>query len=225
MERWGEVDRYIVDLFGLHDEALDEAVAASRAAGLPQIHVSAVQGKLLHVLARAVGARRILEVGTLAGFSGIWLARALPADGRLVTLELDPRHARVAQANFERAGLADRIEIMVGPAIESLATLATLADAGADPFDMVFIDADKESYADYLDGALRLARPGALIVADNVVRQGRLADPADTDPRVVGVRRFAERLATDPRVSGTIAQMVGDKSYDGLAFAVVLETD
>ena len=214
---WTAVDGYIENLFLPDDPALTAALADSAAAGLPEIAVSPAQGKLLTLLARAAGARRILEIGTLGGYSAICLARALPPDGRLVTLELIPRHAEVARANIARAGLAERVEVRVGPAAESLAHLAA---EGAPPFDLIFIDADKPSYAAYLEGVMPLARPGALLIADNVVRQGRILDPGD-DANAQGARRFNERLAADPRLSAVVLQTVGSKGYDGLAIAVV----
>jgi predicted O-methyltransferase YrrM len=219
VQRWTVVDDYIADLFGLGGDALDEGLRASAAGGLPSIQVSAAQGKLLHLLARAIGAKRILEIGTLGGYSTIWLGRALPPDGRLVTLELDSHHADVARANLARAGLGAIVEVIVGPA---LATLARLAEQAVEPFDMVFIDADKERYPDYLEWSVRLSRPGTLIVADNVVRQGQIVEPDNGDTRVQGIRRFNEQLAADPRLTATIVQTVGAKGYDGLAFAVVL---
>jgi predicted O-methyltransferase YrrM len=200
------------------DEALEAALEGSEAAGLPAIQVAANQGKLLHLLARLQGARSILEVGTLGGYSTIWLARALPPGGRLITLELEPRHAEVARANIARAGLAERVEVRVGPASESL---PRLTQEGVEPFDLVFIDADKEGYPDYLGWALRLTRPGSLIVADNVVRGGALIDPDSSDPRVQAVRRFIELVAAEPRLDATVIQTVGSKGYDGLAFALV----
>ena len=221
MERWGEVDRYIGDVFGLDDPVLDEAVRATQAAGMPQIQVSAVHGRLLQVLARAVNARRILEIGTLGGYSAIWLGRALPLDGRLVTLELEARHAEVARGNIDRAGLSDRVEVVVGPAVE---TLKRMVGEATEPFDFVFIDADKESYPDYLELSVSLSRPGTLIVADNVVRQGQVADPSNADPRVQAVRQFNELLAADDRLTATVMQTVGAKSYDGLALAVVRDS-
>ncbi len=214
-----DVDQYLTATLGLHDEGLNAALRASDEGGLPAIAVSAPLGMLLHVLARAIGARRILEIGTLGGYSAIWLARALPADGRLVTLELDAHHAEVARANLERAGLTSVSEVVVGPAGESLQRMAT---EGAEPFDLVFIDADKEGYPAYLEGVMRLAHPGTLIVADNVVRGGQIADQGNTDSRVLGVRTFIELLAADPRVSATVIQTVGAKGYDGVAVAVVL---
>ncbi|MBA3850746.1 MAG: O-methyltransferase [Chloroflexi bacterium] len=219
-DRWTAVDSYINDLLVPPDSVLEAALEASEAAGLPAIQVAANQGKLLHLLARLQGARSILEVGTLGGYSTIWLARALPVDGRLVTLELDPRHAEVARSNLTRAGLAERVEVRVGPALE---TLARLADEDAGPFDLVFIDADKEGYPDYLGWALRLTRPGSLVVADNVVRDGAVIDPASSDPRVQAMRRFTQLLADEPRLDATVLQTVGNKGYDGLAFALVVK--
>ncbi|MEJ7752216.1 MAG: O-methyltransferase [Candidatus Limnocylindrales bacterium] len=217
-DRWTAVDSYINDLLVRPDAALEAALEGSEAAGLPAIQVAANQGKLLHLLVRLQGARTILEVGTLGGYSTIWLARALPPDGRLVTLELDPTHAEVASANIARAGLVARVEVRVGPASESL---SRLTQEGVEPFDMVFIDADKEGYPDYLDWALRLTRPGSLIVADNVVRGGAVMDPASSDPRVQAVRRFIELVAAEPCLDATVIQTVGSKGYDGLAFALV----
>ncbi|HEY8135426.1 MAG TPA: O-methyltransferase [Candidatus Limnocylindrales bacterium] len=220
MDRWNAVDDYIVDTFDLDDDVLRAAVEASVAAGMPQIQVSAALGRFLNLQARAIGAHRILEVGTLAGYSSIWLARALPADGRLVTLELSPKHADVARGNLARAGLDAVAEVRVGPATDSLAAL--VADK-VEAFDMVFIDADKEGYPDYLEWSLRLSRPGTLIVADNVVRGGAIIEPDHADSRVRGIRRFNEMLARDHRVNATIMQTVGAKGYDGIAFAVVLD--
>lgn len=215
---WTAVDDYIEQLFLPDDPALTAALADSVAAGLPTIAVSPAQGKLLMILARASGARRILEIGTLGGYSAIWLARALPGGGRLVSLELEPKHAGVARANIARAGLAGRVEVRVGPAVESLAHLAA---EGAEPFDFVFIDADKPGYVDYLHGAMRLSRPGTLIVADNVVRQGKVLDAAGDDSNAQGARRFNEELAAEPRLSAVVLQTVGSKGHDGLAIAVV----
>lgn len=217
-EQWTAVDNYITGLFDPADNILTAALADSTAAGLPEIAVSAAQGKLLTVLARAMGARHILEIGTLGGYSAICLARALPADGRLITLEYSPLHAEVARANIARAGLADRVEVIVGPAGE---TLPQLAADGRGPFDLIFIDADKPGYPDYLGWSLQLARPRTLIIADNVVRDGRVVDPNSDDLNVQGVRRFNELLAAEPRVSATIVQTVGSKGYDGLAIALV----
>jgi predicted O-methyltransferase YrrM len=217
-EKWTAVDRYLTDLLLPSDPALESALQASVAAGLPSIHVTPNLGKLLALLAQVQGARSILEVGTLGGYSAIWLARALPADGRLVTLESDSKHAEVARANFARAGLTDVIDLRLGPALD---TLPQLAAEGRGPFDLIFIDADKPAYPDYLAWALRLSRRGSLIVADNVVRNGRVADAADDDPAVQGVRQFLELLAAEPRVSATAIQTVGSKGYDGLALALV----
>jgi predicted O-methyltransferase YrrM len=218
MDRWNAVDDHLVDLFGLDDDVLRAAVADGLAAGMPQIQVSATLGRFLNLQARAVSARRILEIGTLAGYSSIWLARALPNDGKLVTLELEPRHAEVARGNLARAGLADLAEVRVGPAA---ASLEAMVNDKVEPFDMVFIDADKEGYPDYLEWSLKLARPGTLIVADNVVRGGAIIDANSADTRVQGIRRFNEMLARDPRVDATILQTVGTKGYDGIAFALV----
>jgi predicted O-methyltransferase YrrM len=214
-ERWRAVDDFITGMLVGPDPALDAALAANRAAGLPPIDVSPAQGKLLHLLARAIGARRVLEIGTLGGYSTIWLGRALGPDGRVVTLEREPRHAAVAADNLARAGLAEQVDIVVGPALETLPDLDG-------PFDLVFVDADKPSNAAYLAHALRLSRPGALIVVDNVVRDGRVADPTDDDPAVVGSRQLTEALAAEPRLSATELQTVGSKGYDGFALALVL---
>lgn len=206
-ERWAAVDRYLEELFAPSDAALE---AARGGAG-----VSPLQGKLLHVLARLQGARTILELGTFAGYSTIWLARALPADGRLVTIEADAGRAETARGNIARAGLADVVEVRVGPALELLPQLRG-------PFDVVFLDADKRGNPEYLDWALRLSRPGSLIVADNVVRDGAILDGASADPSVQGVRRFNELLAAEPRVVATTVQTVGEKGYDGFAVALVV---
>jgi predicted O-methyltransferase YrrM len=216
--RWTAVDRYVTGLLLPQDPDLDAALAANAAAGLPAHDVSPAQGRLLELLARMCGARRILEVGTLGGYSAIWLARALPPGGRLVTLELEPRYAEVARANVARAGLDGVVEVRVGPALETLPALA--AGAGA-PFDLVFIDADKQSAAEHLRWALELTRAGGVIVADNVVRGGALADAASDDPRVRGVRALHERLAAEPRVRATTIQTVGAKGYDGFMLALV----
>src|SRR5262245_22977592 len=217
-EQWTAVDRYFTDLLVPSDPALDEALRASAAAGLPSINVSPNQGKLLQLLARVQGARTILEIGTLGGYSTIWLARALPAGGRLITLEADPLHADVARAKIARAGLADVVELRLGPAQE---TLPQLAAEKRGPFDLTFIDADKPSYPDYFAWALRLSRRGSLIIADNVVRKGAVIDAATDDPVIQGVRRFNELLAAEPRVSATAIQTVGSKGYDGFAVALV----
>ncbi len=217
-DAWTAVDRYIDTTLVGADAALDAAVAASVAAGMPQIHVSASQGKLLHLLARAMGARRILEIGTLAGYSTIWLARALPAGGRVVTIEYEPRHAEVARANFARAGVADRIELRTGRAAD---VLAALAAEHAPPFDLTFIDADKPGLADYVRATLALSRPGSMIVADNVVRDGKVADAASADAAVQGVRRMHDAIAAEPRLDATAIQTVGSKGWDGFTLAVV----
>ena len=216
--RWTAVDEYVAQLFEPPDEVLDGALAASQAAGLPSINVTVNQGRMLHLLARAVGARTVLEIGTLGGYSTIWLARALPRGGRVVTLEAEAKHADVARANFARAGLTDVIDLRLGPALE---TLPRLVEAGAGPFDLIFIDAHKPEYPEYLTWALALSRPGSLIIADNIVRNGAVADGASRDANVQGVRRFNELLAAEPRVSATVVQTVCSKGYDGFAMAVV----
>ncbi|HEY4006584.1 MAG TPA: O-methyltransferase [Pseudonocardia sp.] len=218
--RWAEVDDYFGALMIAEDPALAASLASSEAAGLPSIAVSPALGKLLRLLATAIGARRVLELGTLGGYSTIWLARALPEDGTLVTLESVPEHAEVARANIANAGLAERVELRVGPASESL---PRLAEEGGPPFDLIFIDADKEHNAEYLDWALRLSRPGTMIIVDNVVRDGKVLDRDDPDPRVKGTRRFAELLAQRPGCSATTVQTVGVKGWDGFTLAVVSE--
>lgn len=215
MDDWERVDAYIGEKLVAGDPALEAALAANAAAGLPEIDVAPNQGKFLHILARGVGARRILEIGTLGGYSTIWLARALPPGGRLVTLEAAPAHADVARDNVARAGFAETVEIRVGPALDSLPRL------GPEPFDFVFVDADKTNNAAYLDWALRLTRPGALIVCDNVVRGGRVTDATSTDPGVVGTRAFFDRLRSEPRLTATAVQTVGVKGWDGFAVAIV----
>jgi predicted O-methyltransferase YrrM len=216
---WTNIDHYVEERLLEPDPMLDAALDASRAAGLPPIHVAPNQGKLLQLLALAMGARRILEIGTLGGYSAIWLARALPTGGRLLTLEIDAGHAEVARANIERCGLANRVEIRVGRALDLLAELPE-----DPPFDLVFIDADKPSNPDYLDAALRLTRPGSLIVVDNVVREGGILD-ADGDAAVQGVRKLFDRLGSEPRVSATALQTVGCKGHDGFAIALVVSTN
>jgi len=215
-ETWTAVDRYFSDLVVQADPAIEAAMEASEAAGLPAINVSPCMGKLLNLLTRLHRARNILEIGTLGGYSTIWLGRALPPGGSLVTLEREPRHAAIARENLARAGLGETVEIVVGPALETLPGVEG-------PFDLVFIDADKPAGADYLAHALRLARPGTVIVVDNVVRSGRVADPDDTDPAVAGSRRVLHALAAEPRLSATALQTVGSKGYDGFALAVVQE--
>jgi predicted O-methyltransferase YrrM len=217
-ELWTEVDRLLDGLVVGSDPALEAALAGNAAGGLPAIDLSPTQGKLLHLLGRLAGARRILELGALGGYSTIWLARALPPDGRLISLELDPGYAEVARANVARAGLSDLVEIRVGPALETLPALAA-EDGG--PFDLVFIDADKEGTPAYFDWALALTKPGSLIVVDNAVRGGAILEPDHADSRVRAMRSFVEQLAAEPRVSATVIQTVGSKGYDGFAVALV----
>ena len=210
---WHSVDAYFEDRLVGKDNALSLAISDSTEAGLPAIAVSASQGKMLHLMALSIGAKRILEVGTLGGYSAIWLGRALPADGGLVSLEIDPRNAEVAMRNVARAGLAEKVEIVVGPALQSLPHLAG-------PFDFTFIDADRESNAAYFDHAVQLSRPGAIIIVDNVVREGHVVDP-NGNAQVQGVRRMMDAIHTDTRVSATAVQTVGVKGYDGFLMAVV----
>ena len=217
-EQWTAVEQYISELLVGSDEILEGVLRASVQGGLPPINVSPNEGKLLHLLARIRGARNILEIGTLGGYSTIWLARAVPRDGRMITLVFNPTHAAVARANLAAAGLADVVELIEGRAIE---TLPRLAAAGRGPFDMIFIDADKPSTVDYFDWALKLSRPGSVIVVDNVVRKGAIVDPANHHPDVEGIRRFNQRLAAEKRVSATAIQTVGSKGYDGFAMVVV----
>jgi predicted O-methyltransferase YrrM len=218
-QQWTDVDTYFCDLLVPSDAALDTAIESSDKAGLPAHHVAPNQGKLLQLLAQIQGARNILEIGTLAGYSTIWLSRALPTNGRLVTLECDPLHADVAQANITGAGLNHLVEIRLGNAVESLQQLET---EGGEPFDFIFIDADKPSNPIYLAWALKLARVGTLIIGDNVVRNGEVIDPNSKDAKVQGVRRFSELLAAEPRVSATALQTVGCKGYDGFILARVI---
>ena len=215
---WSAVDAFIGETLAPEDEALQGALDAAKAAGLPQIQVSPPQGRLLALLARLQGARTVLEFGTLGGYSTILLARALPRDGRLVTLEADADYAALARANIARAGLGDVVDLRVGPALE---TLPALEQEGAGPFDLVFIDADKVNTPNYFAWALDHTRPGSLIVADNVVRDGALADATSPDPAVQAQRRLHETLADDPRVSATTIQTVGSKGYDGFTIALV----
>ncbi|MGW2382483.1 O-methyltransferase [Streptomyces sp. NPDC001658] len=216
---WDDVDDYFTTQLAPQDDVLDAALRDSEAAGLPPIAVTAPQGKLLQLLAEIQGARNILELGTLGGYSTIWLARALPADGRLVSLEYDPRHAEVATRNIARAGLEKLVEVRVGPALESL---PKLADENPAPFDLVFIDADKANNPHYVEWALKLTREGSLIIVDNVVRGGRVADATSTAPDVRGTRTAIELIGSHPRLSGTAVQTVGGKGYDGFALARVL---
>ena len=217
--RWAAVDGYFADHLAPQDDALSAALAANARAGLPPHDVSPLQGRLLQVLARAVSARLVLEIGTLGGYSTIWLARALPAGGQVVTLESDPAHAAVARSNLERAGVAGSVELRVGRAIE---TMPQLAADGRGPFDLIFIDADKPSNPEYFQWALKLSRPGSLIVVDNVVRDGAVLDAASKDASVQGVRRLNALMAAEPRVSATAIQTVGSKGYDGFAVALVI---
>lgn len=200
------------------DSVLDEALQANAAASLPTIDVAPNQGKLLHLLARIQGARRILEIGTLGGYSTIWLARALPSNGKLITLEAEAKHAEVARANIQRAGLSSIVELRLGPALDSL---SQLHKEGTPRFDLIFIDADKENIPRYLEWSLRLSRPGTIIVVDNVIRDGAVVDPKDPDPRVQGVRRFFDMVAADSRLDATALQTVGTKGYDGFALMIV----
>jgi predicted O-methyltransferase YrrM len=218
--QWGEVDRYFTDLLVRPDSILAATLEASDAAGLPPINVADNQGKLLMLLALARGARNILEIGTLGGYSTIWLARALPADGHLITLEAVPTHAKVARENIERAGFGKAVEVRVGRATD---TLPQLAAEGRGPFDFIFIDANKSGYPEYFEWSLKLARRGTVIVADNVVRHGAVIDGHSRDANVIGVRRFMELVSLEPRVSATAVQTVGSKGYDGFAMAVVVE--
>ncbi|GHG15779.1 O-methyltransferase [Streptomyces filamentosus] len=216
--QWNDVDAYLTDLLVPADEALTAALADSAAAGLPEIAVAPNQGKLLHLLAQVQGARRILEIGTLGGYSTIWLARALPDGGRLISLEYDPRHAEVARGNLARAGLADRAEVRTGPALD---TLPLLEGEGAGPFDLVFVDADKANNPHYVSWALKLSRPGTLIVVDNVVRGGRVAAEDPADPAITGTRAMFDLVAREPRLDATAIQTVGAKGHDGLLLARV----
>ena len=217
-EQWTEVDRYITDHLVPPEPVLDAALQASTEAGLPEISVSPNQGKLLWLLARISGAHSVLEIGTLGGYSTIWLARALPPGGRLVTLEADPKHAAVARQNLEAAGLERIVDVRVGRALE---ILPQLVSEGAGPFDLVFIDADKPNTPEYFTWGLKLARRGSVVIVDNVVRNGALIDADSEDPAVQGMRRFLELLANEPRVTATAIQTVGSKGYDGLALALV----
>jgi predicted O-methyltransferase YrrM len=215
---WESVDDYVVERLAATDDVLDAVLDASSAAGLPAIAVSAAQGKFLHLLTRAVGASSVLEIGTLGGYSTVWFARALPRGGRVVTLEVDPHHADVARSNAAAAGVADLVDVRVGPALD---TLPLLVAEGAGPFDVVFVDADKENNAAYVRLALDLSRPGTVVVVDNVVRGGGVVDPADPDPRIRGTRALFDYLAGEPRLDSTAVQTVGAKGYDGFVLALV----
>jgi len=217
-DSWTAVDRHFAGRLLSTDEAMDDVLAANLAAGLPAIDVSPLQGKFLHLIARAIGARRILEIGTLGGYSTIWLAKAVGEAGRVVSLEFQPRYAEVARSNLERAALDDRVEIRVGPALD---LLPEIEEEKIGPFDLVFIDADKANQDAYLIWALRLSRPGTLIIGDNVVRDGEILDAATKDPPVIGIRSFLDLLGTEPRLSATALQTVGAKGWDGFAMALV----
>jgi predicted O-methyltransferase YrrM len=217
---WADVDRHLGDLLAPHDAALDRALGANQDAGLPSIDVPPLLGRFLEILIRINGARRVLEIGTLGGYSTIWMARALPPNGRLITLELEQRHADMARANLEAAAVLDRVEIRVGPALDSLKTLHT---SKAEPFDLIFIDADKQGLPDYLDWSLKLSRPGTIIVADNVVRDGKVTDPNTDDPHVRGVQRFLQKASTEPRLTSTAIPTVGARGFDGFSVSLVRE--
>ena len=216
--QWTEVDTFIAGHLTPPDESLDAVLRSSEAAGLPPIQVAPNQGKLLYLLAKMLQARNILEIGTLGGYSSIWLGRALPADGHLISLEADPKHAEVARANISRAGLDRVVEVRLGRALD---VLPKLAAGGAGPFDLIFIDADKPPYPEYFDWAIKLSRKGSVIVADNVVRHGEVIDESDDDPGVRAIRRLYDRIGSNPHVSATAIQTVGVKGYDGFIIALV----
>ena len=216
---WTAVDTYLADTLLPADPGLDTTLAANQAAGLPSIDIAPNQGMFLHLLARLARARRILEIGTLGGYSTTWLARALPTDGKLITLEFESKHAAVAQSNIARAGLANIVEIRIGPALDSLAQILT---ENPEPFDLIFIDADKPNNPNYLDFALKLSRPGTLILCDNVIREGAIIDADSTDLSVQGTRTLFEHIGANPRLAATALQTVGSKGYDGIAMAIVL---
>jgi predicted O-methyltransferase YrrM len=218
-ETWKQVDQYFADALLASEDDFNASLDANRRANLPPIDVTPLQGKFLELLVRSTGARRVLEIGTLGGYSTLWLARALPHNGLVVTLELEPHHAEVAMHNLMTAGLADKVDLRIGPAAESLQMLHAEHTA---PFDFIFIDADKASYPEYLRWSMKLSRPGALIVADNVVRDGKVIDAESPDPNIQGVRRFTELIGAEPRLSTTVLQTVGSKGYDGFAISVVL---
>jgi predicted O-methyltransferase YrrM len=217
-EVWEAVDKYFDKMLIPHDSTLDDALAAAAAAKLPAIQVSSVQGKLLHLLARIIGARNILEIGTLGGYSTIWMARALPEGGRIITLEADPKHAEVARKNFARAGVESKVELRLGKALD---TLPKVAADGLGPFDMFFIDANKSNMPEYFEWSLKLARTGSVIIADNVVREGAVLDAKSKDDDIQGIRRFLEMVGKEKRVSGTALQTVSTKNYDGFALVLV----
>ncbi|MZQ85842.1 methyltransferase [Paenibacillus sp. 5J-6] len=215
---WEKVDQYITERLIPHDTVLEKSLVANQHAGLPAYDVSPTQGKFLNLLAQMKGAKRILEIGTLGGYSTIWLARALPSDGKLVTLELDPVHAQVATANIAHAQLSELVELRVGDALEQL---AQLDDEGVEPFDLIFIDADKPNNPNYLKWALHFSQPGTVIIGDNVIRDGEVINEGSQDPRVQGVRQFYDLLAEEPRISATAIQTVGSKGYDGFVLGIV----
>ncbi len=217
-ETWAAVDRYFGERLAPHDEGLAACIDVNREAGLPSIDVPALMGKFLELMVRISGARSVLEIGTLGAYSTIWLARALPAGGRVITLEIDSHHAEIARQNLARAGVLERVEITVGPAIHAM---KALYEGAAPPFDLVFIDADKKSIPEYLDWSIKLSRPGTIIIVDNVVRDGKVLDEASADPDIQGVRRMTEMMASNPRLSATAIPTVGARGYDGFAMAVV----
>lgn len=215
---FGDVERYVADLFGLRDVAVEAALANAAKAGLPGIEISAAQGRFLQIMALTIGARRILEIGTLGGYGTVWLARGLPHDGLLISLEIDPARAEVARRSIAGAALEATVDVRVGPAIDSLHAMLA---AGEPPFDLFFLDADEPSYVQYLDATLRMSRPGTLIVADNIVREGEVIEAHSTNPRAAGARRFLEALASERRVDATVIPLIGENSYDGMAIARV----
>lgn len=215
---WKQVDEYVTDLLCPNDRILEEVLAANRKADLPEIDVTAAQGKLLQLLVQMKGAKRVLEIGTLGAYSTIWMARGLPKDGRIITLELDPHHAEVARANIVHAGMEHVIEVRTGNALEQL---SILAEENTPPFDMIFIDADKPNNPQYLNWALHFSRPGTVIIGDNVIREGEITNRHSTDPRIQGVRAFYEMLASSERISATAVQTVGSKGYDGFMLGIV----
>jgi predicted O-methyltransferase YrrM len=217
-ELWEAVDKYLDGMLIPHDSTLDDALAAAAAANLPAIQVSSAQGKFLHLLARIMGARSILEIGTLGGYSTIWMARALPEGGRIITLEADPKHAEVARKNFARAGVESKVELRLGKALD---TLPQVAADGRGPFDMFFIDANKSNMPEYFEWSLKLARKGSVIIADNVVREGAVLDAKSKDADIQGIRRFLEMVGKEKRVSATALQTVSTKNYDGFALVLV----
>ena len=218
-ETWAAVDRYFGNLLAPEDNALATCVANNREAGLPSIDVPALLGKFLNLMVHISGARNVLEIGTLGAYSTIWLARALPEGGQVVTLEIDPARAEIARKNLERAGVLERVEITIGPALD---TLGALYDGAVEPFDLIFIDADKKSLPEYLEWSLKLSHPGTVIIVDNVVRDGKVLDAGSADPDVQGVRRMTEMIAANPRLRATAIPTVGARGYDGFAMAVVL---